>query len=828
MRKLSTRYALFFTALVTALLAVAVGLAGTGGYRLLARLKTDLHLAFAEAHSFKETEALGRSARYLSNRLFDALYRSDVSLLNEEIEQIRSWLPVREFLILDAEARIVTDGTHANPRYGQRVPLPRGLSPGAHRSDGTGAGTLLYFVVGFGDEVAGYARVSLSDEAYRDSLRTLVARIEAHWVEFKHALAATALLGFAGLLALVPVLSWRLSRSLSRPLVAMSRAAGEFASGNLEHALAVGSDDEIGGLARALNTMALDLRKSNRLLAKSQEMAHLGSWEWHLGSERLAFSAGIYRILGATEGGLQPTLPAFLELVVSEDRATVRGIFEHPALAPVGGEFRIRRRSGETRILLLQGEPLASADARPQGYIGILQDVTEQRRSERTLARLANFDPLTGLPNRNLFQDRLHHAIAQARRDGSQIALLYLDLDRFKEINDALGHTAGDELLKRVAKRLLQVTRESDTLARLGGDEFTLVLARAGDTEGVARVAHKLLGALRRPFRFRDRELYVSASIGITLYPRDGQDLSTLLRNADTAMYLAKDHGKGTYRFFTADLNRRANERLALEHALRRAVRARAFVFYYQPQVLLASGKLVGFEALVRLQGAEGLIPPSRFVPVLEDTGQIAELTGWTLETVCAQLRTWHATIATELRVAVNLSALQFRQPDLVPLIAETLRRNGLPGHCLEVEITESTLLDPKECEGVARELQALGVRLSIDDFGTGYSSLSYLKRYHVDALKIDRAFVSPLPQDQDAGSIAAAVIALCKRLGIEAIAEGVETPEQMEFLRQQGCELIQGFLLGVPLAATEVAAWAQAQQLVDAGCYWRAAGAAG
>ena len=437
-----------------------------------------------------------------------------------------------------------------------------------------------------------------------------------------------------------------------------------------------------------------------------------------------------------------------------------------------------------------------------KGPVVLIEDISERKASEDRIRYLAEHDVLTGLPNRMLFNDRVGTAIERARRDKRKVALLFLDIDRFKNINDSLGHQTGDRLLQQVAERLKLNLRGSDSVGRPGGDEFAVLIPDIGDAENAARIATKLLEILSRPYAIDEHRLVVTASIGIALYPDDGEDLTTLSRNADAAMYHGKESGRNAYRFFHADMNTRVLERLQLEGALRQAIENGDFQLHYQPQIDSNNGAMIGVEALLRWHHPEqGMISPGRFIPVAEESGLILPLGGWVLREACRQNREWQARGLPALPVAVNISALQFLQPQFVDTVRSVLTYCGLPPHCLEIELTESIMMDGAEHNiELLKSLRELGVRISIDDFGTGYSSLAYLKRLPIDKLKIDQAFVRDITTDLDDAVITSAIIGLAHNLRLGVIAEGVETPEQQAFLLQQGCAQIQGYLISRPL----------------------------
>jgi diguanylate cyclase (GGDEF)-like protein/PAS domain S-box-containing protein len=472
------------------------------------------------------------------------------------------------------------------------------------------------------------------------------------------------------------------------------------------------------------------------------------------------------------------------------------------------GEIWNRRRNGETYPQWLSISAVRDENKTLTNYVGVFSDVSHIKESQQKLEHLSHYDPLTDLPNRRLLLSRLEHSLEQARRHSDRMALLFLDLDRFKDINDSLGHPAGDELLKQIAARMRSRLRDEDTLARLGGDEFVLLLEHLVRPESGASVAQTILEVVSTPFVLASREIYVTASIGISLYPDDARDVTGLMRNADTALYQAKAHGRNTYRFYTEALTRAAYDRLSLEGRLRRALEREEFEVFYQPQIAIRGGAMVGVEALVRWRCPdEGLIAPERFISLAEETGLILPLGDWVLRTACQQLRAWLYRGWGPVRLAVNLSARQFEQGDLAQRVKSILDETDVPPNAMELELTESVLMSQAErAVRTVRGLKDLGVRLAVDDFGTGYSSLAYLKRFTVDILKIDRSFVRDIPEDRNDAAIVATIIAMAKTLGIGVVGEGVETQHQLDYLRQQGCDLYQGYLVCPPVDAADLA----------------------
>jgi len=441
-------------------------------------------------------------------------------------------------------------------------------------------------------------------------------------------------------------------------------------------------------------------------------------------------------------------------------------------------------------------------DGRPVGRVWSFRDVTDWKRAEERLVELAHFDQLTGLPNRILFQDRLRQALPQASRTGKLVALLFLDLDRFKLVNDSLGHTVGDLLLKEVASRLTHCVRKSDTVARLGGDEFTVLLTNITSVHDAAKVAQKILDDFSRPFGLQGPELFVTPSIGITLYPFDGDDIDLLLKNADTAMYRAKQMGRNNYQFYSADMNTATIAQLTLESSLRYALKREEFLIHYQPQVDLETGQITSVEALLRWQHPSlGLIGPQEFIPIAEETGLIVPIGEWVLRTACAQAAAWRKAGLPPIRMVVNLSIRQFKQPQLIENIEQILREAGLGPQHLGLELTESMLMENEErTVSVLAELNKLGIQISIDDFGTGYSCLRYLKCFPIHILKIDQSFVREIETNATDAAIVTSIIMLARNLGLKVVAEGVESAAQLEFLKANGCDRMQGYYFSKPL----------------------------
>jgi diguanylate cyclase (GGDEF)-like protein/PAS domain S-box-containing protein len=470
------------------------------------------------------------------------------------------------------------------------------------------------------------------------------------------------------------------------------------------------------------------------------------------------------------------------------------------------GEIWNRRKNGEIYPEWLSIGTVKDEKGAVDNYIAIFNDITQRKESEQRIQFLAHYDALTKLPNRTLFGDRLLQSLAAAKRSGKKVALLFLDLDRFKSINDSLGHLSGDLLLQSVANRLKSCVRETDTVCRQGGDEFMVLLSEIDRAEDAAQVAMKIIAAMSEAHFIEEYHLIVTFSIGISIYPDDADDSQIMVKNADAAMYHAKEKGRNNFQFFTPDMNAEASERLALEGDLRHALQQEEFLLHYQPQVDNHSGKIIGIEALIRWQHPEkGLIPPAKFIPIAEECGFINAIGEWVLSTACAQNKKWQDEGLLRVPVAVNLSALQFHQKNITETISHVLRETGLESGYLELEITEGVTM--KEVETTVRtlnDLKQMGVLISIDDFGTGYSSLSYLKRFPIDKLKIDQSFVRDITTDADDAAIVQTIISMGHGLRLKVIAEGVETAEQLAFLKQRECDEIQGYYFSKPLAAAE------------------------
>jgi diguanylate cyclase (GGDEF)-like protein/PAS domain S-box-containing protein len=552
------------------------------------------------------------------------------------------------------------------------------------------------------------------------------------------------------------------------------------------------------------------LRESEAQLRLAMDAAQLGMWYWECDTDRFTYSEGLNALFGRPGDSHHVDYRVLKERLHPEDRELFDAAMQHSLKQ--GDDFQVDFRvvwpDGSVHWVANRGQVHRDGEGRAQRVIGVAMNITERKLAEQRIAHMAHHDALTGLPNRVLLRDRIQQAIAQAHRAGSQLAVLFLDLDRFKTINDSLGHQLGDRLLQSVASRILVCVREGDTVSRVGGDEFVIVIPGIGAASDASAVASKILEVLATAFHLHGNDLHVAASIGISLYPADGSDAETLMRNADTAMYHAKDSGRANYQFFTQHMNVQAQQRLTLETSLRRGLDNDEFELHYQPLFDLRDRSVTGFEALLRWHppGGAVVVPPSEFIAAAEECGIIVPLGEWVLREALHRAQAWQSP-GRPLSIAVNVSAHQLARPSFVDGLRTLLAETGIDPGLVEIEVTEGVII---EGAGEAREalfqLAALGVEIAIDDFGTGYSGLAYLKRLPIDTVKIDQSFVRDLTVDPDDAAIVTAIVAMSRSLGIDVVAEGVETEEQLEELKRLGCQRAQGFLLARPMTAANVA----------------------
>jgi len=555
---------------------------------------------------------------------------------------------------------------------------------------------------------------------------------------------------------------------------------------------------------------AENLRLSEARLAEAQRIARIGNWDWNVVTGELFWSDEVYRILGLEQGKDRPTYEAFLQIVHPDDRQAVTAAVDSAlsGLTSYRIQHRLVRPDGSVAFVEDTGEVHHDGEQKPVRMVGVMQDITSSKESEEKIRHLSFYDQLTGLPNRTLLLDRLARALARAKRESQHVAVLCVDLDQFKVINDSLNHHIGDRLLKIVAQRLAGCVNETDTVARLGADEFVVVCSCGGLLQDAAHMAGKIQEALAQRCLVDGQEFHVTASIGIGMFPNDGEDAETLMRNADIAMHHAKGNGRNRYQFFAQQMNQSAFERLTLENDLRLALEREEFELHYQPKIDIEAGCVSGMEALVRWRHPEqGMVSPAKFIPLAEESGLIVPLGVWILRAACRQAKEWLDAGLPPLRVAVNISPRQFAQPDLPEMVERILAETGLAASLLELEVTEGAVMDRAvESIDMLNRFKEMGVTLSIDDFGTGYSSLSYLKLFPIQYLKIDQSFVRDITADPNDAAIVTAVLAMAEGLKLGVIAEGVETAEQLAFLRRQGCREVQGYYFSRPLPAADFA----------------------
>lgn len=573
-------------------------------------------------------------------------------------------------------------------------------------------------------------------------------------------------------------------------------------------------------LLRARNAFR-DVQESRSRLYEAQEIAHLGHWEWDIDTGESLWSDQALVILGRAPGGGDSSgWSGYMEAVHPKDRSAVTRLVTQALERgqPFQFEHRILLPNSDERVVFSKGQLVVDDEGIPERMRCIIQDITEQRRAEERIHRLSFYDELTGLPNRELFHEHAKRLLVAAERERLGAALLVLDIDRFKRINESLGFGVGDDLLKCMAERVADLVHRRDlttrdeaqgeapyVLARPGADEL-MVLMALPRSDGIAALLQRMLDEIGQPIGTADGEMFVTASIGVSMYPEDGRDVDRLLMNAGAALAQAKADGGKCFRFYAKEMNTRASERLSLESRLNRALANQELELFYQPQVSLQSGEVIGMEALLRWipPGAEP-IPPAVFIPIAEESGLILGIGAWVIRAVCRQLAQWRAQGLKTVRVAVNLSARQFLSQDLELLVGQALEATGIEPEALELEITEGILMaNSLETRSKLMALKRLGLKLSVDDFGTGYSSLAYLKTFPVDTLKIDRSFIRDLGEDSRDEAIVRTIVALCRGLDLTTVAEGVETAEQQSLLEDLGCDLVQGYLVSRPVPAQQ------------------------
>lgn len=647
-----------------------------------------------------------------------------------------------------------------------------------------------------------------------------------HEEEIKRRVLESYLTSAATLLVLTLMIGLLVRRIVIAPIGKINQRLLSLSRGDLMSELELDAAVELERLAESVNALARslqlqqeresDLRLAAQVIDNASEGVVVTDPQGTIRSVNPAFT----KITGYEPEEVTGKTPSLLKSD-RQDAAFYEEMWETLRRTGVWqGELWNRRKDGRLYSQWLNISTITDEDGNAAHYVGIFIDTTKEHQAREHLRRLAYHDPLSGLPNRQLFNDQLDLSLLNAQREGRSVAVLFVDLDRFKDINDTLGHTFGDRLLPLVAARLKRCLRAEDTLARLGGDEFTVILHDLERPDDAPNVAKKILESFTDPFKLDGRVCYLSASIGISVSPDHGDDRESLLKHADIAMYRAKEEGRNRYCLYSAKMSERSLERLDLENDLRRAVENQDLQVVFQPQVDTLSGKLVGVEALARWHHAtQGWISPAVFIPMAEDIGLIGQIGEWVLRMACSQAQQWRAEGLGPVRMAVNISGRQLRDNRLLHVVRETLEESGLDACCLKLELTESVLMENAELAiATLDSIHEMGIQISIDDFGTGYSSLSYLKQFAISELKVDRSFIKGIPNDSDNEAIATAIIVMAHALGLTVTAEGVETEDQLMFLRERGCDRIQGYLFGAPMPARELSRLLGAEPRLAAG----------
>jgi len=619
------------------------------------------------------------------------------------------------------------------------------------------------------------------------------------------------------------LISWWIARLMCKPLVAVAASARQAASGNLITRIKKSikyAPVELRDLTESFNQMVDEINQKNAAMSitterleTAQRIAHLGNWEWDFVNNVFWCSDEVYRIYGFAPQSFDANFDRLFGMTHPDEQAYLKTLFDNARQKEQSftANFKIVLEDDSIRYLNQEVQFHRPRGDKGMYLSGVVHEITEQKKYEEKLLRQANYDELTGLANRTLYFDRLSSVIKIAKRKHEQVAVLFVDLDDFKTINDTYGHVTGDELLKKASARLQDVVREADTVARIGGDEFMIILHEIKTETNAADVAEKVLDCLASVFMLDSVEAFIGASIGITVFPNDGEDVLALHRNADVAMYKAKEKGKNTYQFFTAEMNAALSERLEMARDLRYAIEEKQFDVYFQP-ILNSDGSQYSAEALIRWDHpAKGFISPEKFIPIAEEIGLINDIGLWVLDESCRQLQQWHQLGFSEMKVSVNVSPHQIKSSLTRDVLISIIHKYNIRPEFLSLEITESMIMDDIEHAILwMTDMHELGVNISMDDFGTGYSSLSYLKRLPVDVLKIDRMFVSGITVNEDDDLLIKGIIAMAKGLNLQLVAEGVETDAQLAFLRQHDCNFIQGYYFSKPLAGKDFVEYLQ------------------
>ncbi len=833
---LQTKYAITILTLVLAVVAV---LAGTLLFQSRASQQevTALSADRMERDLLRQMSQRGEAVtRFLASNLVKPIANGDDQAIFALLSTTRQQRDVLYVYLYDKEGRIVHDG--------RRQITLKGLKLDDKVSRMTVAAEELLIqierdaldvslLIKDAGQVLGGVRVGLTLKGIRDDIIGMRAALKEIGTDALQGSILTIGLTACIFLAVGVFFAITVARRLTNPIKALSESARRIGAGDYRDDVQFERADEIGELVNAFREMSQNLQRTvisrdyvDGVIASMMETLVVTSGQGIIKRVNKA----LCKLLGYSERELTGApLEKILSLsALGGQQGGLGGLIERASRHPI--DIHYTASDGRKIPVSFTAAHMSrgSGATMEVDVVCVAQDVTARKAAERAVKKMAYYDSLTNLPNRAFLAEHLKHVLAQAKRDRHSTAILYLDLDQFKRVNDTLGHNAGDALLSAVAKRLQHTIRSTDylarnhlndtrvtattqgpeTVARLGGDEFVVVLPKIYQPQDAARVAQKIIQATSEPFRIEGNEIVTTTSIGIIVYPDDGEDPETLLKNVDAAMYFAKEQGRNNYQFYTKSLNAAAFEKLVMETHLRHGLKNDQFMLYFQPQVKAETGEIVGAEALVRWQHPElGMVSPGQFIPIAEDTGLILPLGVWILRAACRHAEQWYSAGLRPIRVAVNLSSRQFLDKNLVSTVRSALDEFGLPPECLELEITESVIMEEAESTiDTLNELKDMGIMLSIDDFGTGYSSLSYLKRFPVDTLKVDQSFVRDIGGDPDDAAISQAIIAMAHALELSVIAEGVENETQLAFMREYHCEEIQGYYFSPPVPAEEYA----------------------
>lgn len=818
---LARRYALYIGSALLAALLLQLLVLGISAYQasstLPRRLAEQLEAEYAEELQASRLQL----ATYMGQEFFNPLYLLDIQTVEQRIRHLKAQLPIDQLLIADARGKVLTDGSAANTVYGTRLDT----------SGDVGGSPLSYqrFPIATPDgSIIGYGAIRWSEQPMQRMLARQGEQIRSEWARLEETLLLTGLLSLPLLALLALAVGIALARRLSAPVEALRDAASRVADGKLDTRVSLPHSDELAELSMDFNHMVERLRDTT----VSRNALQLEVQERRRAEEALRHSEARFRglvegsfdaILLSDEGGIIQYASPAMEFMLGQSHTRLEGQAMAALVAPYcrddflsllpragrgqplrGVQLEMLHHAGNTLTVELNAVPLQEESG--EHYIQfVLRDVSERLQRQHQLEQQANYDALTGLANRNLLSSKLEDALANA--GSSRVAVLLLDLDRFKTINDSLGHSVGDAILQEAAQRLRDGMRDQDTVARLGGDEFVLLATGLDSQAEAGRVGQRVLQAFAHPFRVAGHELVITPSIGISLYPQDGHNSEMLISRADAAMYRVKNRGRHGMAFYAPEMSQQAMERLEMEEALQQALAAGEFVLHYQPRVDLASGRIAGVEALLRWQRpGHDLVSPTHFIPLAEDTGLIVGIGAWVLRTACQDCHGWQASDWGGVGVSVNVSARQFHNDDMVTLCRQVLEDTGLPPQLLELEVTESLAMPGQAGTIFAlHELRTLGVRIALDDFGTGYSSLHQLKCLPIDVLKIDQSFIKDMSSDADNLAISASIIAMAHAMGLDVVAEGVETAAQAALLRHHHCNEVQGYHFYYPLPLAEL-----------------------